>query len=116
MPIQAGNPASVDPASVGPASVNPAARRFFLCFVLRLMSLSRRPVVHPDHHHKLVLTADGIGLRFYSLKLGTDCLQRQGIVMAAWRLLILPGFSQFHHALCHFDTRAYAAVALIVKI
>src|SRR5580704_1416920 len=63
-----------------PASVDPAARRFVFCFVLRLMPLGRRAVVHPDHHHKLVLTPDGIGLRFYGLKLGTDCLQRQGIV------------------------------------
>src|SRR5258708_2388952 len=88
-----------DRSTCGSRSVDPGAGRFLRSIVFRLPVPSRRSVVHPDHHHKLVLTADRVGLRFYGLELGTDCLQSQGIVVPAWLLL---RFTLFHHALSTF--------------
>ena len=53
-------------------------------------------VLHPHHDHELVLSEDRVGLRFYRLVLGTNRLQRQGVGVPGWVLLM---FTLLHHAL-----------------
>jgi len=49
------------------------------------------------------------------MKLRTNCLQRQGMVVPAWLLLMIRS-AMFHHALWPLDTPAQAAVALNRKV
>jgi hypothetical protein len=79
---------------------------------LKLPALGRASVVHPNHSHKLVLTADRISLRFYSLELGTDCFQHQSVIVSGWLLL---GSTLFQHALVTFDTPAKLALPSMMK-
>jgi hypothetical protein len=97
-------PAWTRTSSNCPSSVNPPVRQTPRNF--RLPGPGGRSILLPHHDHKLVLTEDRVGLRFYDLQLGTDRLQRRGVGLPGWLLFRM----LIHHAFCTLDTGRSAAV------